>query len=132
MSAELLRANNGVANEAGASGIARLYETAVQHVQAGRHRDAQLCCRRILELDAGHVDTLQLMGLLSLQTRQYDAAIEWVGRANERDPNAGYLLSLATALEDQGLHQEAVRTLVRVARQKPNDAESWTRRGNLF
>jgi hypothetical protein len=39
-------------------------------MRAGRQRAAQLCCRRILELDAGHVDTLQLMGLLSLQARQ--------------------------------------------------------------
>src|ERR1700759_73228 len=132
MSAELPRANDGVSNEAVVSAVAQLHETAIQHLRAGRHLDAQLCCRRIFELDAGHVDTLQLMGLLSLQARQYDAAIEWVGRADERDPNAGYLLSLATALEDQGLHQEALRTLVRVVRQKPNDAESWTRLGNML
>src|ERR1700761_5000569 len=99
MSAELPRAIDGVANEAGASGIAQLHQVAVQHMQAGRHLDAQLGCRRILELDAGHVDTLQLMGLLSLQARQYDAAIEWVGRADECDPNAGYLLGLGSALE---------------------------------
>jgi tetratricopeptide (TPR) repeat protein len=63
-----------------------LYEAAIQHMQAGRHLDAQLFCRRILELDAAHVDTLQLMGLLSPQARQYDAAIEWVGRANRKIP----------------------------------------------
>lgn len=132
MSAELPRANKGVSNEAGASPIAQLHEAAIQHMQAGRHLDAQLCCRRILELDAGHVDTLQLMGLLSLQARQYDAAIEWVGRANEGDPNAGYLLSLATALEQQGLHQEALKALAKAARQKPDDVECWTRLGNIL
>src|SRR5262245_56434047 len=99
MSAELPRASKGVSNDVGASSVAVLHEAAVQHMRAGRHLDAQLCCRRILELDAGHVDTLHLMGLLSLQARQYDAAIEWVGRANQKGPKADYLLSLGTALE---------------------------------
>ena len=132
MSAELPRANKGVSNEAGASPIAVLHETAIQHMRAGRHLDAQLCCRRILELDAGHLDTLQLMGLLSLQARQYDAAIEWVGRANQRDPMADYLLSLGTALEQQGLHQEALKAFATAARQKPDDAECWTRLANIL
>jgi tetratricopeptide (TPR) repeat protein len=128
MSAELPRASN----EAGASPIALLHDAAIQHMRAGRPLDAQLCCRRILELDAGHVDTLQLMGLLSLQARQYDAAIEWVGRANQGDPEAGYLLSLGTALEQQGLHQEALKALTMAARQKPDDAECWTRLANIL
>src|ERR1700761_880987 len=97
MSAELSRADEGLVN--GASAIALLHDAALQHMQAGRPLDAQLCCRRILEFDAGHADTLQLMGLLSLQARQYDAAIEWIGRADECDPNAGYLLGLGSALE---------------------------------
>src|SRR6201986_5617397 len=113
MSAELPRASKDASNEAGASAIAQLHETAIQHSQAGRPLDAQLCCRRILELDAGDVDTLQLMGLLSLQARQYDAAIEWVGRANEREPKAGYLFGLGTALEQQGLHQEALKAFAK-------------------
>src|ERR1700739_3260825 len=128
MSAELPRASN----EAGASPIALLHDAAIQHMRAGRPLDAQLCCRRILELDAGHVDTLQLMGLLSLQARQYDAAIEWVGRANQGDPEAGYLLSLGTALEQQGLHQEELKALTMAARQKPDDAECWTRLANIL
>src|ERR1700753_2653592 len=106
MSAELPRADKRLANGPGATAIALLHDAAIQHMQAGRPLDAQLCCRRILELDAAHVDTLQLMGLLSLQARQYDAAIEWIGRANREDPKANHLLSLGAALEQQGLQQE--------------------------
>ena len=84
------QASKGVSNDAGPSSVVMLYDAAIQHMQAGRHLDARLFCRRILELDAAHVDTLQLMGLLSLQARQYDAAIEWVGRANREDPTADY------------------------------------------
>jgi tetratricopeptide (TPR) repeat protein len=132
MSAEPPRASRGVSNDAGAGCVAVLHEAAVQHMRAGRHLDAQLCCRRILELDAGHVDTLQLLGLLSLLARQYDAAIGWVSRANREDPKADYLLSLGTALEQQGLHQEALKAFATATKQRPDDAELWTRLANIL
>jgi tetratricopeptide (TPR) repeat protein len=77
------------------------------HMQAGRHLDAQICCERASALDAGHADTLHLMGLLSLHAKQYDAAIEWIDRANRADLKRDYLLSLGTALEQQGLQTGA-------------------------
>ena len=125
-------ADKSASNDGRASSLVTLHATAVQHMQAGRHLDAQLCCQRILELDAGRVDTLHLMGLLSLHARQYDAAIEWVGRANLGDPKADYLLSLAAALEQQGLHQEALKAFASATRQKPDDVELWMRLANIL
>src|ERR1700741_4669574 len=132
MSAEPPRASRGVSNDAGAGCVAVLHEAAVQHMRAGRPLDAQLCCRRILELDAGHVDTLQLMGLLSLQARQYDLAIEWVARADQQAPAMGYLASLSTALEQQGLSQEAFKAFERTVQLRPEDAEAWAAHGNAL
>src|SRR5690348_13813460 len=84
-----------------------LHQAGLRHMNAGRYLDAQRCCQRALALDAGHADTLQLLGLLSLQAKQYDAAIEWIGRANQADPTTPYLASLGAALEQQGLLEEA-------------------------
>src|SRR5579859_2557731 len=114
------------------SGIATatgLYEAGLQHMQAGRHLEAQLCCQRALAADPNHVDALHLMGLLSLQARQYDHAIEWIARANQQDIKTGHLFSLGTALEQQGLHQEAFKAFDRALQLKPDDAESWASRG---
>ena len=109
-----------------------LHEAGLRHMSAGRHLDAQRCCQRALELDAGHADTLQLMGLLSLHTKQYDAAIEWVGRANRTDPKTPYLASLGAALEQQGLLKEALEAFNKATQITPDDAELWTKLANVL
>src|ERR1700740_2003322 len=98
-------------------------------MQAGRHLEAQLCCRNALAADPNHRDSLHLMGMLCLQGKQYDHAIEWIARANQQDVKTDYLLSLGTALEQQGLHQEAFRAFDRGVQIKPDDAELWASRG---
>ena len=98
-------------------------------MQAGRHLEAQLCCRNALAADPNHRDSLHLMGILCLQARQYDHAIEWIARASQQDVKTDYLLSLGTALEQQGLHQEALRAFDRGVQIKPDDAELWASRG---
>jgi tetratricopeptide (TPR) repeat protein len=47
----------------------------------GRYRDARLCRQQALAADPNHADTLHLMGLLSLQAKQYNHAVEWIARA---------------------------------------------------
>jgi tetratricopeptide (TPR) repeat protein len=120
------------ASKGGAGTSAALHEAGLGHLRAGRHLDAQICCQRALALDAGHADTLQLMGLLCLHAKQYDAAIEWVGRANQADPKTDYLASLGTALEQQGLHEEALKAFDKAVQIRPHDAELWTRLANVL
>src|ERR1700749_1336260 len=50
------------------------------HVHAGRRLDAQVCCQQALALDAGHADSLHLMGLLAFNSQDYDHALEWIAR----------------------------------------------------
>jgi tetratricopeptide (TPR) repeat protein len=109
-----------------------LCEAGLRHMSAGRYLDAQRCCQRALALDAGRADTLQLMGLLSLHAKQYDAAIEWVGRANQADPATPYLASLGAALEQQGLLDEALKAFNQATQFKPGDAELWTKLANVL
>jgi tetratricopeptide (TPR) repeat protein len=109
-----------------------LHEAGLRHMGAGRLLDAQRCCQQALELDAGHADTLQLMGLLSLHAKQYDAAIEWVGRANRADPTTHYLASLGAALEQQGLLEEALKAFNQATQIRPEDAELWTKFANVL
>jgi len=111
---------------------AALHQAGLGHLRAGRPLDAQICCQRALALDAGHADTLHLMGLLSLHAKQYDAAIEWVGRANRADPNTDYLAGLGTALEQQGLHEEALKAFDQAVQIRPDDAELWIRLANIL
>ena len=72
------------------------------------------------------------MGLLSLHAKQYDAAIEWVGRANRANPETDYLAGLGTALEQQGLLEEALKAFDQAVQIRPDDAELWTRLANVL
>ena len=79
-----------------------LYEAGLQHFIAGRSLEAQNCCQKALALDAQHADTLHLIGLLSLHSKQYDHALEWISRAIRQQPKADYLAGLGTALLNLG------------------------------
>jgi tetratricopeptide (TPR) repeat protein len=126
------RKSQTVPNGAGGETAAELYEAGLGHLRAGRHLEAQVCCQRALALDAGHADTLHLMGLLSLHARQYAAAIEWIDRANQASPATDYLASLGTALEQQGLHEEALKAFEKAVQIRPDAAELWTRVANVL
>jgi tetratricopeptide (TPR) repeat protein len=119
-------------NGPGTSTPSALCEAALGHLQAGRHLDAQICCQRALALDAGHADTLHLMGFLHLQDEQYDFAIEWIARAIQQGPKPVYLWNLGTALQKQGRYEEALKAFDKAVQLKPDDADLWRNLGDIL
>jgi tetratricopeptide (TPR) repeat protein len=126
------RESKKAAKGADAPAATALYELGRRHMQAGRHLDAQLCCQQALAIDPNHAETLHLMGLLSLQAKQYDHAIEWIARANQQDPSADHLGSLGIALGQQGLHDAAFKALDRAVQLRPDDVGLWIHHGNML
>lgn len=116
----------------GAGTVGRLYEVGLGHMQAGRHLDAQLCCQQALALDPNHADTLHLMGLLSLDTGQYDHALGWISRAIRQEPKAVYLTSLGSTLVNQGRTDEALKAFDKAVQLKPLDADLWRNLGAVL
>jgi tetratricopeptide (TPR) repeat protein len=115
-----------------ANAPAALYAAGLQHFHAGRHLDAQICCQQALTIDAEHAEALHLMGLLSLHAKQYDHAREWIARAIRQDAKPDYLASLGTALQQQGLHEEALKAFDQAVQIRPDDAALWTRLGDVL
>jgi tetratricopeptide (TPR) repeat protein len=113
----------------GAATPAALVEAGWRHLQAGRPLDAQLCCQQAIAADPNHADSLHLMGLLSLQAKQYDHAIEWAARAIRIDPRAGYVSTLGMALHGAGRLEEALRTFDKAISLEPADAAHWKNLG---
>jgi tetratricopeptide (TPR) repeat protein/ADP-heptose:LPS heptosyltransferase len=108
-----------------------LYEAGMAHFRAGRHLDAQICCRQALAANSNDPDAQHLMGLLSLHAKQYDHAAAWISRAIEQNSTAEYLATLATALQHQGKLAEALKALDEALRLKTDDAGLWKARGKL-
>ncbi|HET7888906.1 MAG TPA: tetratricopeptide repeat protein [Bradyrhizobium sp.] len=107
---------------------AALHEAGLRHLTAGNLLEAQVCCQKALALDAEHADTLHLTGLLALQSKQYDHAVEWISRAIRKQPKTDYLTSLGTALQKQGRRDDAIAIFEKATQLKPDDAALW---GNL-
>jgi tetratricopeptide (TPR) repeat protein len=101
-------------------------------MRAERYLDAQMCCRQALAMDAGHAGALHLMGLLSLQAKCYDQAVEWMTGAIQQDPKPEFLLSLGMTLRHQGRHQEGLEAFDKAVRIKPDDADLWKNRGDIL
>jgi tetratricopeptide (TPR) repeat protein len=115
-----------------ASTPAALYEAGLQHLRAGRHLDAQICCQQALAIEAEHADTLQLMGLLSLHAKQYDHAVEWLSRAIRQSPKTEYLSTLGVTLKQMGRLSDALNVFDKAAQLKPDDAELWKHLGGVL
>jgi tetratricopeptide (TPR) repeat protein len=109
-----------------------LYEAGLRHLRAERYLDAQICCRQALAIASGHAGTLHLMGLLSLQAKQFDHAVEWLAGAIRQDPKPEYLLSLGTALRHLGRREEALKAIDKAVQLKPEDPDLWKSLGDVL
>jgi tetratricopeptide (TPR) repeat protein len=101
-----------------------LYEMGLAHLKAGRPLEAQLCGQQALARDPSHADSLQLMGLIAMQTHQYDHAVEWLSRAIRHDARPEYLSALGVTLKQMGRLDEALAVFDKAVQLAP-DAERW-------
>ena len=109
-----------------------LCETGLRHFRVGQYLDAQLCCQQALEAKPDHAAAMHLMGLLSLHAKQYDHATEWLTRAIRLDPNPEYLVSLGTALQQQGRHDDALKVFDKSLQLDPHHQDALSKSGALL
>ena len=68
------------------SHAAKLLQTATTHHQAGQLADAEKAYRKLLRVEAAHIDGLRLLGGLYMQTGQLDKAVECLEKAARLHP----------------------------------------------
>jgi tetratricopeptide (TPR) repeat protein len=108
---------------------AAFHKAGMVHLRAGRQLDAQMCCQQALAADPRHADSLHLMGLVSLQAKHHDIAVEWITLAIRQNPKAEYLSDLGIALAGEGRHEDALKSFEKSVQIKPDDAELWKNYG---
>ena len=92
---------------------------AEQHLQAGRHLDAQVCCQRALALAPDDADSLHLAGLLAYEAGGNDDAMEWFSRAIGQTAKPEYLTSLGAVLQRLKRLDEALQAFPARAAHEP-------------
>ncbi len=85
---------------------------AIKFLRAGNLREAESACRAIIARDPGALEAVNLLGILSVQTGRFDAAVDCFRQVLIKAPgNPTALCNLAEALCRQGRPGEAVPLL---------------------
>jgi SAM-dependent methyltransferase/Flp pilus assembly protein TadD len=107
------------------AGLQGLLEEAVRHHRAGRLGEAERLYREILAADAGHSDSLHLLGMLAHQVGRNDVALDLMGQALAIDSEiALYHANLGIVLKHVGRNAEASAAYRAALRLHPADART--------
>jgi tetratricopeptide (TPR) repeat protein len=101
-------------------------------VRAGQFADARGFGEQALAINPDHAGALHLMGLLSLQTRQFDQAVEWITRAIRQKAEPEYLVALGITLLNQGRKEDAFKAYDKAVQLKPDDPDLWKNLGDIL
>ena len=105
--------------------------TALQHHQAGRLREAEALYRQILQAQPNHPDALHFLGLIAHQLGQGHLAVDYMRQAIRLNPQVpDYYNNLGLVLEQQGKHEEAKVHYLRAMGLNPDYAEAYFNLGN--
>jgi len=70
------------------SDIDHIIETALTHQRDGRLEEAADIYRKVLEIDPVHADAIHFLGMIAYAQKNYDEAIELIGKAILVNPSA--------------------------------------------
>ena len=109
-----------------------VYQICLRHLKTGELELAEARCREGLASDANHAGLLHLMAGVSLLNGDFDAAINWAGRALTSEMKATYLATFGTALLGKGLREQAFEAFQRAVALDPVDPSIWENFGNAL
>jgi Flp pilus assembly protein TadD len=113
--------------------IGQMFDAAMQNHQQGRMAEAENLYRQILAVDANHVDSLHMLGVLAYQAARPEAAIDLIGRAIAlQGDNAIFHNNLGEAYRYLGRLDDAIAHFTRATDLDPYAAEGHMNLGNAF
>ncbi|HTJ92542.1 MAG TPA: tetratricopeptide repeat-containing glycosyltransferase family protein [Pararobbsia sp.] len=115
------------------SRIDSLFQQALALHQNGALDEAEASYREVLALRPRHLDAMQLLGTLALQSARLDEGIEWLSRASAIDARQPVIHSnLAFALNALGRHDEALARADKAIALARDLADAHNNRGNAL
>lgn len=100
--------------------VAQLFQSAIQHHQAGRLAQAEPLYRHVLSLEPRHADALHMLGILAHQCGKNSVAMDLVRRAIAINPAIPiYHCNLGLILNAQNAFKEATDALELALRMDP-------------
>jgi tetratricopeptide (TPR) repeat protein len=105
---------------------------AMQYLQTGRLREAEMTCRQILQSEPSNAHALHLLGVVAGQAGRHDVAADLFRRAVAIQPAvADFRRNLGLALEAQGQLRDAADAVRAALHLKPDDPLAHYSLGNV-
>jgi tetratricopeptide (TPR) repeat protein len=113
--------------------LATMIRQAQQLQRSGQAARAEALYRQVLHFDPGHVVAGNLLGLMCLQTRRFDEAVQHIERALASAPeDAQAHANLGLALKECGRPDDAVRHMQESLRLAPDNPRVLSNLGSLL
>ena len=108
-------------------------EHAIRHHSAGRLQKARQLYHKVLKINSGHNDALHMLGLLTHQLGDNDAAIRLLNKALQQGPESAELLTnLGNALQASGKNEEAITSFKSALKINPDFILAHNNLGNAL
>ncbi len=115
------------------AGSDALFEQAMAHHRHGQRVLAEAIARQVLVSDPGHLDALQLLGVIEFQSGHHEAAAMLLQKAVAMAPGAaGLHCNLGLALQQLRRLEDALACHDRALALRPDFAEAHNNRGNVL
>lgn len=109
-----------------------LVDMAIAFHQNGMLEEASLIYEKILIKDPGHIDAMNLLGLIALQKKEYPQAIDLINKAILASPHNNvpeFHANLGYALHQEGLLDESIASFDLAISINPSIGVYYTKRG---
>ncbi|MBW1768242.1 MAG: tetratricopeptide repeat protein [Deltaproteobacteria bacterium] len=111
-------------------------DKAIQYHESGQLKKAQKVHKKILKINSTHSLSLNLLGLIALQTGKAGKAVHLISKAIQHDPgNPVYYNDLGNAFRDQGKLNEAISCYKKATELKPTPEDligAYYNLGNVY
>jgi tetratricopeptide (TPR) repeat protein len=106
---------------------------AYQLHRSGQVPKAESIYRQVLDIDDSHVSCNNLLGLLCIQTKRFDQAVNYIKKALAEMPDDAQALSnLGLALKDLNRFEEAAAHFQKALLLVPNNPKTHNNLGNIY
>lgn len=113
-----------------------LFNEGLAHHQRGDAARAEEIYRQVLALHPMHFDALHLLGVIAMQNRNFDRAVELIGMAIAVEPNnplyADAYSNRGMAFRALGKNTEAVASYTQAIKLRPDHAAAYFNRANAY
>jgi len=113
--------------------IDQMFEAALRHHRAGRLREAEDCCQRVIQRQPNNSDAVHLLGVIAGQMGQVEKAVELINKAIALDPkHPQAFYDLGNLLQNSGRIDDSIAAYRRHLNVRPESAETFHNLGHAF